>query len=604
MIAPTTVQRLSTTRTRASGWARLARCGHVRRGVLELKAYMQNAVHWHPGAAQPAAGQVPGVAQLVGNVPLQLAHRRRRAALRCTTDVATRSSVSRPLTAAAPPISRLAPAHDRYLPGERPHRARDKRRCCSALRVPSQPRVCLYCFIHLSVFRFVRACVTRVTCCALPLTAARCVCRHCLPRPVPCWRAAASLLIALAPSRKHAIHARTRPCDPPRCRGVRRACCHGGAARGRARGAAVCGVQAEVRQVVRDRGGGGVPPARIRGQHAPVADVRGGKPARDVRCHAVLGPHARGVQDTLPQRRAPLRGSAGRVRTLVQVPPGKAPAAVDWRRKGAVTPVKDQGSCGSCWSFSAIGNIEGQWAAAGNPLTSLSEQMLVSCDTKDNGCGGGLMDNAFEWIVKENSGKVYTEKSYPYVSGGGEEPPCKPRGHEVGATITGHVDIPHDEDAIAKYLADNGPVAVAVDATTFMSYSGGVVTSCTSEALNHGVLLVGYNDSSKPPYWIIKNSWSSSWGEKGYIRIEKGTNQCLVAQLASSAVVGGPGPTPTPTPTTTTTTTAPGPSSSFTKTLCSGDDCADNCSATVYNTNTCIRLGALGSMVATCARGA
>ncbi|KAH8613462.1 Cathepsin propeptide inhibitor domain [Trypanosoma vivax] len=296
----------------------------------------------------------------------------------------------------------------------------------------------------------------------------------------------------------------------------------------------------------------------------------------------------------------------GRVRTLVQVPPGKAPAAVDWRRKGAVTPVKDQGRCGSCWSFSAIGNIEGQWAAAGNPLTSLSEQMLVSCDTTDSGCSGGLMDNAFEWIVKENSGKVYTEKSYPYVSGGGEEPPCKPRGHEVGATITGHVDIPHDEDAIAKYLADNGPVAVAVDATTFMSYSGGVVTSCTSEALNHGVLLVGYNDSSKPPYWIIKNSWSSSWGEKGYIRIEKGTNQCLVAQLASSAVVGGPGPTPTPTPTTTTTTTtttAPGPSSSFTKTLCSGDDCADNCSATVYNTNTCIRLGALGSMVATCGAG-
>ncbi|KAH8618150.1 putative Papain family cysteine protease Protein of unknown function (DUF3586) [Trypanosoma vivax] len=230
--------------------------------------------------------------------------------------------------------------------------------------------------------------------------------------------------------------------------------------------------------------------------------------------------------------------------------------------------------------------------------------MLVSCDFKDNGCGGGFMDNAFEWIVKENSGKVYTEKSYPYVSEDGSKPFCIPYGHEVGATITGHVDIPHDEDAIAKYLADNGPVAVAVDATTFMSYSGGVVTSCTSEALNHGVLLVGYNDSSKPPYWIIKNSWSSSWGEKGYIRIEKGTNQCLVAQLASSAVVGGPGPTPTPTPTTTTTTTAPGPSSSFTKTLCSGDDCADNCSVTLYRTNMCIRLGALGSMVATCgARG-
>ncbi|KAH8618155.1 putative Papain family cysteine protease [Trypanosoma vivax] len=99
--------------------------------------------------------------------------------------------------------------------------------------------------------------------------------------------------------------------------------------------------------------------------------------------------------------------------------------------------------------------------------------MLVSCDFKDNGCGGGFMDNAFEWIVKENSGKVYTEKSYPYVSEDGSKPFCIPYGHEVGATITGHVDIPHDEDAIAKYLADNGPVAVAVDATTFMSYSGG-----------------------------------------------------------------------------------------------------------------------------------
>ncbi|KAH8618146.1 putative Papain family cysteine protease [Trypanosoma vivax] len=265
---------------------------------------------------------------------------------------------------------------------------------------------------------------------------------------------------ALAPSRKHAIHARTRPCDPPRCRGVRRACCHGGAARGRARGAAVCGVQAEVRQVVRT--------ARRRRSacaYSRTTCAGRGCTRRQTRTRRSVSrrsrtsrPRSSGHATTTASATSRRRGA--RVRTLVQVPPGKAPAAVDWRRKGAVTPVKDQGTCGSCWSFSAIGNIEGQWAAAGNPLTSLSEQMLVSCDFKDNGCGGGFMDNAFEWIVKENSGKVYTEKSYPYVSEDGSKPFCIPYGHEVGATITGHVDIPHDEDAIAKYLADNGPVAV------------------------------------------------------------------------------------------------------------------------------------------------
>ncbi|RNC59775.1 cysteine peptidase [Trypanosoma cruzi] len=165
--------------------------------------------------------------------------------------------------------------------------------------------------------------------------------------------------------------------------------------------------------------------------------------------------------------------------------------------------------------------------------------MLVSCDKTDSGCSGGLMNNAFEWIVQENNGAVYTEDSYPYASGEGISPPCTTSGHTVGATITGHVELPQDEAQIAAWLAVNGPVAVAVDASSWMTYTGGVMTSCVSEQLDHGVLLVGYNDSAAVPYWIIKNSWTTQWGEEGYIRIAKGLNQCLVKEEASSAAKHG-----------------------------------------------------------------
>ncbi|CCD15012.1 unnamed protein product [Trypanosoma congolense IL3000] len=237
-----------------------------------------------------------------------------------------------------------------------------------------------------------------------------------------------------------------------------------------------------------------------------------------------------------------------RPRKVVNVSTGKAPPAIDWRKKGAVTPVKDQGQCDSSWAFSAIGNIEGQWKVAGHELTSLSEQMLVSCDTNDFGCGGGFSDPAFKWIVSSNKGNVFTEQSYPYASGGGNVPTCDKSGKVVGAKIRDRVDLPRDENAIAEWLAKNGPVAIAVDATSFQSYTGGVLTSCISKEMNSAVLLVGYDDTSKPPYWIIKNSWSKGWGEKGYIRIEKGTNQCLVKNTRTPPFVSGP-PPPTPTPT-------------------------------------------------------
>jgi C1A family cysteine protease len=201
---------------------------------------------------------------------------------------------------------------------------------------------------------------------------------------------------------------------------------------------------------------------------------------------------------------------------------------IDWRTKGAVTAVKNQGQCGSCWSFSTTGNIEGQWFLAGNPLVSLSEQMFVSCDTIDEGCNGGLMENAYTWVVNDHQGIVYTEASYPYVSGNGNVPSCSTAGGVTGAVINGQLDLPKDEDAMGLWCGLKGPIAIGVDATSWQTYMGGIMTNCISSAVDHGVLIVGFNDVNSPPYWIIKNSWGPTWGEEGYIRVEKGTNQCLV----------------------------------------------------------------------------
>jgi len=219
-----------------------------------------------------------------------------------------------------------------------------------------------------------------------------------------------------------------------------------------------------------------------------------------------------------------------------EVLPSSAGQAIDWRTKGAVTAVKNQGQCGSCWSFSTTGNIEGQWAIKKKQLVSLSEQELVSCDTTDSACDGGLMDTAFAWLIKNRAGEIGTEASYAYVSGGGNVPACR-RDRVVGARISSYKNIAQNEVAIADHLYTNGPIAVAVDATSWQSYNGGVLSSCISTQLNHGVLLVGFDDNASPPYWIIKNSWGPSWGESGYIRIRKGVNACLIRNYATSSIV-------------------------------------------------------------------
>jgi len=222
-------------------------------------------------------------------------------------------------------------------------------------------------------------------------------------------------------------------------------------------------------------------------------------------------------------------------RSVVNVPnmytPEQVAAAstpIDWRAKGAVTHVKDQGQCGSCWAFSTTGNIEGQHFLANKKLVSLSEQELVSCDTIDSGCQGGLMDQAFQWLVQSRKGQIVTEASYPYASGDGDAPACKLVNRVEGAIITGYTDLPHDEAQMLTHLQTGGPIAIAVDATSWQTYQGGILTDCESDQIDHGVLLVGYGLSGSTKYWIVKNSWASTWGENGYIRVQYGTNQCLI----------------------------------------------------------------------------
>ncbi|KAJ3704899.1 hypothetical protein LUZ61_008604 [Rhynchospora tenuis] len=201
-----------------------------------------------------------------------------------------------------------------------------------------------------------------------------------------------------------------------------------------------------------------------------------------------------------------------------------APTCVDWRSSGAVTPVKNQGNCGSCWSFSATGAMEGINKIKHGTLLSLSEQELVDCDTSCSGCNGGLMDYAFQWVIY--NGGITTESDYPYTSGStGTAGTCNyPKTYDYAVSLLSYQDVTANCESCLKNAVANQPVSVAIDASgsAFQFYSSGIFTGPCGTNLDHGVLVVGYGPcSTGTAYWIVKNSWGTSWGESGYIRMQR-----------------------------------------------------------------------------------
>ncbi|CAF2791971.1 unnamed protein product [Rotaria sp. Silwood2] len=209
------------------------------------------------------------------------------------------------------------------------------------------------------------------------------------------------------------------------------------------------------------------------------------------------------------------------------------PDSVDWRPKGYVTPVKDQGQCGSCWAFSTTGALEGQHFAKTLQLVSLSEQNLVDCSLLNFGCNGGNQDLAFDYIKTHHG--VDTEWTYPYMA---QRQFCQFDRKNIGANLTGYVRIEkHSETDLQAAIATVGPIAVSIDASqsSFQFYSSGVYDepNCSAKRLDHAVLAVGYGTLNSKDYYIVKNSWGVNWGSQGYILMSRNKqNQCGIATSA------------------------------------------------------------------------
>jgi len=246
------------------------------------------------------------------------------------------------------------------------------------------------------------------------------------------------------------------------------------------------------------------------------------------------------------------------VKSDVDVEPNfAAPNSYDWRTKNAVTPVKNQAQCGSCWAFSTTESIESFWFLAGNNLTSLAVQQIVSCDTTDGGCNGGDTPTAYAYVKK--AGGIETSAVYPYTSGGGANGICKFKASAIVAKITGFgFAIPEctgglcanqQETKLPALLSGGGgavpagPYSICLDAQPWQDYSSGVMRTGCPHAyadMDHCVQVVGYNIPASSPnsgYWIVRNSWAADWGIAGYIYLGYGSNVCGVANEVTYATI-------------------------------------------------------------------
>jgi C1A family cysteine protease len=236
-----------------------------------------------------------------------------------------------------------------------------------------------------------------------------------------------------------------------------------------------------------------------------------------------------------------------------EIYPSVLPNYVNWVEAGAVTPVEDQGECGSCWTFSAIGALEGAYFIKTGKLISFSKQQLIDCDNlkyggKNHGCNGGLMNRAFEWINMK--GGICSDFDYPYISSygskyDGSNNTCSIHCKLIeGSQITDYVNV-LPNDVSMMYALSKQPVSVAIDASgrNFQLYKSGVFTSETGINVDHAALAVGYGTENGYDYYLVKNSWGKDWGEGGYIKLGRGSQyndgkgQCGILLEASYPIL-------------------------------------------------------------------
>jgi len=214
------------------------------------------------------------------------------------------------------------------------------------------------------------------------------------------------------------------------------------------------------------------------------------------------------------------------------LPKVDAPKSFDWRTQGKVSAVKNQGQCGSCWAFSATENLESVYAIAKGTLPTLSPQQVVDCDKAWYGCSGGWPYGAFQYLI--TFGGQDSEASYPYTARDGN---CVANKGNIAATITSYKSIAKDENQILNAVATVAPLSICVDASKWYLYQGGIImgNQC-SRGIDHCVQLVGYDQTGATPYWIVRNSWGTSWGENGLLRLEMFKDTCAMAEAVTTAV--------------------------------------------------------------------